>query len=508
MGSGYYSNVTTWDRGEYIGANNGEDDIGIITTNNGFGFRSDDHGDTFTDASEIDYVGSSAIDSSLIDVSLYGVIENQFDLDMIRFDTGAGEISFLVNSYVNLAYVSNDDGSYSSALAETYFSTSWSSNQGSNLDVELRLYDSIGNVLAISNPTGLNASLTQQVEAGSYYLSIDGSGFGDPSLDPPTGYTDYASIGQYFVSGTVNPTGLTLSVIADSADKAEGNTGSTPFTFIITMSDAQLDAVTVNWTVIDIGGADSSDFFGGQLPEGQVTFEPGVTSIPITINVNGDIEVEANEAFAVQLSSPSLGDVFSEAVGNIQADDAVLQGRVWNDQNADGAVNAGEVGLAGVTVFLDVNSNAVLDAGEVSTLTDTSGDYSFAVAPGTYQITTDLTPNQTQTFSSGFNTAIEPDDFAAGSLLNAVNAYATLSAVGSDVANNNVTATSADDTSTGSLNFGSSWNGGLWNTGNAELRVDFVSPVNQVRSISSRMTRLILVIFAPTAPPVCLWTSM
>ena len=90
-------------------------------------------------------------------------------------------------------------------------------------------------------------------------------------------------------------------------------------------------------------------------------------------------------------------------------------------------------------------------------------------------------PELSQTFPANVNGALDPDDFAENTILNAVRSPSVvLSAVGTSVANSNVTAFSAPYTSTGTRSFASSWNGGLWNTGDAELRVDFSTPVNSV----------------------------
>src|SRR5436190_5469719 len=42
MGAGYNISITQWSKGEYPGANNHEDDLAVITTQNGFGYRPDD----------------------------------------------------------------------------------------------------------------------------------------------------------------------------------------------------------------------------------------------------------------------------------------------------------------------------------------------------------------------------------------------------------------------------------------------------------------------------------
>ncbi|MBW4458306.1 MAG: hypothetical protein KME55_40150, partial [Nostoc indistinguendum CM1-VF10] len=101
-------------------------------------------------------------------------IERNTDLDFYSFVTGTGQISLIVNPF----------------------------SRGPNLDILAELYNSAGTLIASSNPTDLlSASITTNVVAGNYYLKIDGIGKENPLL---TGYTDYGSLGQYFISGTVN----------------------------------------------------------------------------------------------------------------------------------------------------------------------------------------------------------------------------------------------------------------------------------------------------------------
>jgi hypothetical protein len=64
------------------------------------------------------------------------------------------------------------------------------------------LYNSAGTLIASSNPTELlSANITANVAAGTYYLKIDGVGKGSALS---TGYTDYGSLGQYSISGSVS----------------------------------------------------------------------------------------------------------------------------------------------------------------------------------------------------------------------------------------------------------------------------------------------------------------
>ena len=187
MGAGYYSNVTTWDFGEYYGTNNdgssanygdGPDDIAIMITENGFGLRPDDHGDAVAQASSVTYPGPNASAPSLADIALFGVIEGRADLDFISFETGAGTVDITIDSYLSQIWTSDGAGSYVETLeGANYDTTDWSQNQGSNLDVEARLYDSLGQLLAISNPEGLSAGFNRILDAGTYYISVDGVGY-------------------------------------------------------------------------------------------------------------------------------------------------------------------------------------------------------------------------------------------------------------------------------------------------------------------------------------------
>nr|WP_261344400.1 SdrD B-like domain-containing protein [Tautonia plasticadhaerens] len=98
---------------------------------------------------------------------------------------------------------------------------------------------------------------------------------------------------------------------------------------------------------------------------------------------------------------PVLGRDF----GNIQVgggdDEGVLNGQVYDDQDGDGVKDAGESGLAGWTVYLDQDEDGVLDPGEQSMLSNASGNYSFTVEPGSYQIREVVMPNWQQTAPVG-----------------------------------------------------------------------------------------------------------
>lgn len=171
MGNGYYRELTQWSRGEYPGANNTEDDLLIITSTggNGFGYRADDHGNNALAASILHNVNST--------VSATGVIERNTDVDYFRFTVARGNVTLDIQPFY----------------------------RSPNLDILARVHDSIGTVIATSNPlNSLGASFNLNLNPNStYYLSVTGTG--KPASITENGYSDYASLGAYTIQGTIAP---------------------------------------------------------------------------------------------------------------------------------------------------------------------------------------------------------------------------------------------------------------------------------------------------------------
>lgn len=134
--------------------------------------------------------------------------------------------------------------------------------------------------------------------------------------------------------GTASATGIirnddfttTLSITASDADRAEGDMASTPLSFTVTRSGDISAADSAHWTVTGNGGAPAggSDFAGGALPGGTVSFAAGESSKTVTVAVAGDTRFEADETFDFTLSAPSAGVGFGavSATGTIRNDDS------------------------------------------------------------------------------------------------------------------------------------------------------------------------------------------
>ena len=289
MGNSYYQNVTQWSKGEYTSASNTyEDDLSIISTQNGFTYRTDDHGNTNSTAGMLNVSGAQ--------ISDWGIIERTTDVDAFTFTTDAGTIQINVSPL----------------------------DRGPNLDVFLELYDMANILVASSNPIDLlSASLTVAVTSQQYVLRVSGTGKGSAATD---GYSKYASLGQYFISGTIIPTTNDfLGVSAGTASMVEGNASTTAYTFVVNRSGNTSGSTTVGYSVLGSGTnpANADDFAGGILPSGVVSFAAGETSKTITVLIAGETIVENNDSFALTLSNASGASVISgnSATGLIQNDD-------------------------------------------------------------------------------------------------------------------------------------------------------------------------------------------
>ncbi len=171
MGCAYGRQVTQWSKGDYYNANNGQDDLAIIASH--LALPPDDVGEAVSYA-QVLIAGGAAQQTGA------SLLTTSADSDLFSITTGAGIISATATA------------------ARTYPST-----YGSNCDLKLELMDAAGAVLLTAAPTtSRSASVSANVAAGTYYVRVSADGVGAPLNNPPSGYTDYGSIGRYSLTGT------------------------------------------------------------------------------------------------------------------------------------------------------------------------------------------------------------------------------------------------------------------------------------------------------------------
>ncbi|HWN09270.1 MAG TPA: Calx-beta domain-containing protein [Pyrinomonadaceae bacterium] len=156
----------------------------------------------------------------------------------------------------------------------------------------------------------------------------------------------------------------------DDVTHAEGNSGTTDYTFTITLSAASDQTVTVDYGTGDVSATQPSDYT--QLTTTTLTFNPGETTKNVTVSVNGDTEVEPDETFTLNLSN---------------------------------AVNA-----------------TITDASGIGTITNDDTDVSVAVSP--LSVNEDGVPNLVYTFTrTGVTTGSVTANFSVGGTANPANDY-------------------------------------------------------------------------------------
>ena len=193
MGAPFDKNTDQWSRGDYQSANNKEDDLAMITAVRwGFGYRTDEAGDSRGSAAALKMQGGQ--------IAQDGYISTSTDIDYYAFTTAGGSLTV----------------------------TASPAAVGANLDTELALEDSKGTVLASSSvQDALPSSLAAFVQPGQYYLRVKNAGNRDPLTN---GYPSYGSLGAYEITGKI--TAETAVPVIVSPGTASGHVGSL-FTYTI-----------------------------------------------------------------------------------------------------------------------------------------------------------------------------------------------------------------------------------------------------------------------------------
>ena len=166
-----------WSKGDYPNSNNSQNDYAIME--NYIPFLTDSHGSSINDAIPLVH-NNGTLDRS----NNRGIIEINTDQDYFTFTTSGGTVDFTFDPLEDY-----DPNNTTYAIA--------------NLNIQVRLLNANGGVITTVNPNNeQRATLNTSLDAGTYYLEIDGAGEGNQN---GSGYNEYGSIGVYYISGTFNP---------------------------------------------------------------------------------------------------------------------------------------------------------------------------------------------------------------------------------------------------------------------------------------------------------------
>jgi len=176
MGAGYNQNMTLWNSGpNSLGCSVIQNDLSVITNaTNGFGYRTDDHTDVYATATAATFNSSGL-------ATISGVIEKTDDQDLFK-------ITVPTFGRLQLDAIPYNVGT---------------GNSGSDLDLQVDVLDGSYASIGTYNPGNLLSSVIDTfVNAGTYYMRIDGKG----NIYAP----EYGSLGSYslqatFTDGTLLP---------------------------------------------------------------------------------------------------------------------------------------------------------------------------------------------------------------------------------------------------------------------------------------------------------------
>lgn len=185
MGNSYYRNMTGWNDGPTpYGCANVQDNLTIITSQNGFTYRTDDYSET---------MNSSAFSLNSSGMVVDGLISTSTDKDAFKFTlTSNGNFHLDATPY------------------------SLGNNDGADLDIKLSLYNASQTLITSFDPTNkLSVTIDTILNAGTYYLLVDGTGNLNTS--------NYGSLGSYKLTGISGSLPIRSVVLAGNTFKDKHN---------------------------------------------------------------------------------------------------------------------------------------------------------------------------------------------------------------------------------------------------------------------------------------------
>lgn len=180
----------------------------------------------------------------------------------------------------------------------------------------------------------------------------------DAKFEPDETFTvnlttpQFATVADAQATGTILNDDAQPTIAINDIAPNEGNAGTTPFNFTVSLSNPSSQPVSVTWTTAP-GTANSTDFVAAT---NTLVIPAGSTSGTITVQVNGDTTNEPNETFFVNLTAPvnaTIADPQGQAT--IVNDDPIPSITINDPSQTEG--NAGTAPLT-FTVLLS-NPSAV-----------------------------------------------------------------------------------------------------------------------------------------------------
>ena len=147
------------------------------------------------------------------------------------------------------------------------------------------------------------------------------------TLSSPTGTVVAPTIATPAASATITDNDATPTLSISDVTVTEGTNPTATFT--VTLSAGSGQTVTVNYATVDNTAKDGVGESGSGIPDysatnGTLTFNPGVTTQTVTVNITNDVVPEPQETFVVNLTgavNATIAD--TQGVGTITNDDLI-----------------------------------------------------------------------------------------------------------------------------------------------------------------------------------------
>jgi Secretion system C-terminal sorting domain len=164
MGNSYYKNMSNWNNGPtQYSCNSVQDNLSIITSQNGFGYRTDD------------YTETSDANTTLLptgNFNMEGVVSTNIDKDAFKIDAAQ-------NTNLHLSVIPFSVGA---------------NNTGANLDVRVEIFNASSTLINTYDPEATMSIIVDTVlSAGTYFIKVSGAG--------NVNIGSYGSLGSYTISG-------------------------------------------------------------------------------------------------------------------------------------------------------------------------------------------------------------------------------------------------------------------------------------------------------------------
>lgn len=376
MGAPFNIDITHWSQGEYLDANEQQDDLAVIESRTNVDYRADDHGADFASATYLEIFSDDTVSSQ-------GIITETGEYDAFRFTMdAAGDVDITISP----------------------------ARYSPNMDIRAEIMDDSGAVLHTDYPEDETSTYTLEaafsgvsLSKGDYFIRVAGSARGDVLGD---GYSNYGTLGYYQISGSItnaeqtdrftieelSPNGTVAGLVAPRNDH-----GSDPISFSIS-STSLSGAFAVDASDGELTVADSTQLVYLDL----ATNFDSLAEVELFVSITNSIDSSLDELVRVVVSvfeindAPVLEDESFTVDGDLASGTLVAVLDASDPDYALGVVSYSIIGGNTDSAF------SINDDGEITTLIDL--DY-FTIPSYvlTVQVADNGSPSLTDTASITIN---------------------------------------------------------------------------------------------------------